>query len=163
MSNTCRIVILNKSRIVRTGVGLNNWRRDSTNVTLARRTQWPTTHEQKRRRGPGWLRAGSSHVGGKAKPLRSALRLAKLHRATRVLFLADKVEDATKKKAILLASVPAETFQLIKDPLAPTKPSAATAYDSIVQAVQNHVKPEKSALVSRYAFDTRVLVNLMSR
>ena len=67
------------------------------------------------------------------------------------------MEDATKKIAILLANAPAETFQLIKDLLAPTKPSAATVtYDSIVKAVQNHVKPERSALVSRYAFDTRV-------
>ena len=40
-------------------------------------------------------------------------------------FLANGVEDATKKKAILLANEPAETFQLIKDLLAPTKPSVA--------------------------------------
>ena len=53
--------------------------------------------------------------------------------------------------------MPLKTFQLIEDLLAPTKPSAATVtYDSIVQAVQNHVKPERSALVSCYAFDTRV-------
>ena len=72
-------------------------------------------------------------------------------------FLANGVEDATKKKAILLANVPAETFQLIKDLLAPKKPSADTVtYDSIVQAVQNHVKPKISVWVSRYAFDTRV-------
>ena len=141
---------------MRTVAALNNWRRgfDKFHVSDTN-TMADDPTSRKRPRGPRWLHAGSSHVGGKAKPLRSGLRLAKLHQATRVLFLANGVKDGSKKKAILLANVPAETFQLIKDLLAPTSPSAATVtYDSIVQTVQKHVKPERSALVSRYSFDT---------
>ena len=67
-------------------------------------------------------------------------------------FLANGIEDPSKKKAILLANVPGETFQLIKDLLAPTKLTDVTVtYGGVVTAVQNHVKPERSALVCRYA------------
>ena len=72
-------------------------------------------------------------------------------------FVANGVSNAQHKKAILLTNVPTETFQLIKDLLAPTPPSdGGVTYEQIVQVVKDHVKPEQSPLVSRYEFDTRV-------
>ena len=71
-------------------------------------------------------------------------------------FLANNVKDAEKKKAILLANLSPETYQLVKDLLMPNKLSDnETTYDTIVQRLKAHVKPEKSAIVARFDFDNR--------
>lgn len=70
---------------------------------------------------------------------------------------ANHITDPQRKKAILLANVPTDTYRLIKDLLAPGKPrDDDILYEQIVRVVQEHVKPERSALVKRYEFDTRV-------
>ena len=71
-------------------------------------------------------------------------------------FLANRVSDAKTKKAVLLTNLPAETYQLAKDLVAPAllKEDAVT-YEVIVENLQEQLKPEKSALVARYEFDNR--------
>lgn len=72
-------------------------------------------------------------------------------------FIANNVRDPSRKKAILMANIPAETYQVIKDLLAPAAPSdEAVTYTKVVEVMKQHVKPEKSALVCRYEFDNRV-------
>ena len=71
-------------------------------------------------------------------------------------FIANEVQDEKRKKAILLANMCAETFQLLKDLLVPAKPKDdAATYKVIVQKLKEHTKPEKSELVARYEFDNR--------
>ena len=49
-----------------------------------------------------------------------------------------------------------ETYQLLKDLLVPATPKDAdVTYSVIVDRLQKHTKPEKSALVARYKFDNR--------
>ena len=69
-------------------------------------------------------------------------------------FLGSGICNAERKKAILIANVPAESFQIIKDLIAPEKltdPSAT--YERIVQVMKVRVKPEISTLVSRYCMN----------
>ena len=71
-------------------------------------------------------------------------------------FLANGVTDDQTKKAILLSNVSTETYQLLKDFLVPATPKDAdVTYSVIVDRLQKHTKPEKSALVARYEFDNR--------
>ena len=70
-------------------------------------------------------------------------------------FLANGVTDDQTKKAILLSNVSTETYQLLKDLLVPATPKdAEVTYSVIVDRLQKHTKPEKSALVARYQFDS---------
>ena len=49
-----------------------------------------------------------------------------------------------------------ETYQLLKDLLVPVTPKdSEVTYSVIVDRLQKHTKPEKSALVARYEFDNR--------
>ena len=71
-------------------------------------------------------------------------------------FLANGVTDDQTKKAILLSNVSTETYQLLKDLLVPATPNDAdVTYSVIVERLQKHTKPEKSAFVARYEFDNR--------
>ena len=71
-------------------------------------------------------------------------------------FVANKIEDPKTKKAILLANLSPEVYQLLKDLLMPGRlTDEETTYDVIVQRLKNHVKPEKSALVARFDFVNR--------
>ena len=68
-------------------------------------------------------------------------------------FLANRVTDDQTKKAISLSNVSTETYQLLKDLLVPATPKdAEVTYSVIVDRLQKHTKPEKSALVARYDF-----------
>ena len=70
-------------------------------------------------------------------------------------FLANGVTDDQTKKAILLSNVSTQTYQLLKDLLVPATPKdAEVTYSVIVDRLQKHTKPEKSALVARYQFDS---------
>ena len=70
--------------------------------------------------------------------------------------IANGVTDDHTKKAILLSNVSTETYQLLKDLLVPATPKDAdVTYSVIVDRLQKHTKPEKSALVARYEFDNR--------
>ena len=71
-------------------------------------------------------------------------------------FLANKVSDVKTKKAVLSTNLPAETYQLAKDLVAPAQlKDNAITYNVIVQRMREQVKPERSALVACYEFDNR--------
>ena len=71
-------------------------------------------------------------------------------------FLANGVGDPKTKKAVLLTNLPAETYQLAKDLVAPAQlKDDGITYDAIVERMQKQLKPERSALVARYEFDNR--------
>ena len=71
-------------------------------------------------------------------------------------FVANGVTNPKQKKAVLLSNLPAETYQLAKDLVAPTSlREDSLTYDVIVERLQKQLKPQKSALVARYEFDNR--------
>ena len=52
-----------------------------------------------------------------------------------------------------MSNIPAETYQVVKDLLAPAALTADdVTYSRIVDVMKEHVKPERSALVCRYEF-----------
>ena len=70
-------------------------------------------------------------------------------------FLANGVTDEKRKKAILMSNIPAETYQVVKDLLAPAALTADdVTYSWIVDVMKEHVKPVGSRLSVRY--DNRV-------
>ena len=71
-------------------------------------------------------------------------------------FVANGVTDLKQKKAVLLTNLPTETYQLAKGLVAPIllREDSLTC-DKIVEHLQKQLKPQKSALVTRYEFDNR--------
>ena len=69
-------------------------------------------------------------------------------------FLANDVEDADKQRAILLSVCGAGTYQLIRNLVAPDKPSEKT-FGAIVTLVRDHHNPPPSAIVQRFKFHSR--------
>lgn len=70
-------------------------------------------------------------------------------------FVANGIEDPTKRRAILLSVCGSSTYQLIRDLLSPTKPTDKT-FAELVALVQEHQQPAPSFIVQRYSFNTRV-------
>ena len=69
-------------------------------------------------------------------------------------FLANGVKEPKTKKAVLFTNLPVETYQLVKDLVAPEQLKDDTiTYDIIMERMQKQLKPERSALVARYEFD----------
>ena len=68
-------------------------------------------------------------------------------------FLANDVTVADKKRAILLDACGVSTYQLIRDLVAPSKPSSKT-YKDIVKLVKDHHQPPPSTIVQRFKFNT---------
>ena len=69
-------------------------------------------------------------------------------------FIANKIESANKKKAILLSVVGAATYQLIRSLVAPAKPKEKS-FEDLVTLVQEYHQPIPSAIVQRYKFNSR--------
>jgi len=69
-------------------------------------------------------------------------------------FTANDVESADKQRAILLSSVGAPTYRLIRNLLAPAKPTDKTLKE-IVDAAQAHHQPKPSVMVQRFNFHSR--------
>ena len=69
-------------------------------------------------------------------------------------FVANDVRTAEKQRAVLLSAVGGQTYQLIRNLLAPTKPTEVT-FAEIVNAVQKHVQPRPSIIVERFNFHSR--------
>ena len=69
-------------------------------------------------------------------------------------FLANDVQDADKKRAFLLSSCGAPTYQLIRNLTAPDKPSSKS-FDELVKLVQTHHQPPPSITVQRFNFHSR--------
>ena len=70
-------------------------------------------------------------------------------------FVANGIEDATKRQAILLSVCGPSTYQLIRDLLSPTKPTDKS-FAELVTLVKEHQQPAPSFIVQRYNFNTRV-------
>ena len=70
-------------------------------------------------------------------------------------FVANDVETPEKRRAVLLSAVGGPTYQLIRNLLAPTKPTEVT-FAEIVTAVQQHVQPKPSVIVQRFNFHSRI-------
>ena len=63
-------------------------------------------------------------------------------------------EEGEKRKAILLSSCGAATYQLIRNLVAPKKPTEKI-FDEIVTLVKDHHQPRPSTIVQRFNFHTR--------
>ena len=70
-------------------------------------------------------------------------------------FEANDVDDAGKRRAILLSSCGAATYRLIKDVIAPLTPTEVS-FDEIVKNMTAHCQPLPSKIMQCYRFNTRV-------
>ena len=69
-------------------------------------------------------------------------------------FTANGISDATKKRAILLSVCGAKTYRVIRDLVAPAKPTDIS-YDDIVSLVQKHFNPKPVVTIQRFKFNSR--------
>ena len=69
-------------------------------------------------------------------------------------FMANDVEDASKKRAVLLSACGATTYGLIRSLVAPKKVTEFS-YSAIVEKVKVHHSPRPSAIVQRFKFNMR--------
>ena len=69
-------------------------------------------------------------------------------------FIANDVKDETKQRAILLSTAGGQTYQLIRNLLAPAKPTDKT-FDEIVETVRKHHQSLPSEIVQRFNFHSR--------
>ena len=70
-------------------------------------------------------------------------------------FIANGVEDATKKRAILLSSCGHSTYQIARRLFAPTKLNTQT-YGKVVESLSAHFSPKPKDMVQRCKFNARV-------
>ncbi|XP_043198388.1 uncharacterized protein LOC122368489 isoform X1 [Amphibalanus amphitrite] len=64
---------------------------------------------------------------------------------------AQGISEDDRRRALLLAGIGQTAYQRVKTILAPTRPSEMS-YRDIVMAVQDHVDPKQSVIVSRFRF-----------
>ena len=69
-------------------------------------------------------------------------------------FTANDVDGADKKRAILLSVVGAQTYQLIRNLVAPGKPTEKS-FGELVKLVKGHYQPTPSVIVQRFKFNSR--------
>lgn len=69
-------------------------------------------------------------------------------------FVANEIESAERKRAILLSVCGAKTYQLIRDLTSPAKP-AEKSYAEIVDLVTKHFSPKPSVVMQRCKFNAR--------
>ena len=69
-------------------------------------------------------------------------------------FIANDIDNDSKKKAMFLSSVGAETFKLIKDLCTPVRPMDKT-FQEICDILRDHLNPEPNVIVERYKFFSR--------
>ena len=67
-------------------------------------------------------------------------------------FIANKICEEARKKAILLSSGGAETYSLLRNLVAPAKPSEKS-YNELVRVMNEHQNPKPSVIMERYKFD----------
>ena len=70
-------------------------------------------------------------------------------------FAANEVTEADKQRAVLFSVCGAATYKLIKNLLAPAKPTEA-AFKDIVKLLTEHYQPKPSRVVQRYLFNSRI-------
>ena len=71
-----------------------------------------------------------------------------------LFFTANDVNDAEKKRAILLTSCGIETYQLFKGLTAPAKPVEMT-FNELVILMTNHENPKRNPIAERFQFNMR--------
>ena len=69
-------------------------------------------------------------------------------------FLANDVTEAAKKRAILLSVVGDKTYKLIRDLVAPKKPTEKS-YKELVELLTTHLEPKPSVIIERFKFNSR--------
>lgn len=69
-------------------------------------------------------------------------------------FIANRIEDADRKRAILLSSVGSRTYSLMRMLLSPGKPGDKS-YDELTALLQSHYNPKSSEIVERFKFNSR--------
>ena len=69
-------------------------------------------------------------------------------------FLANDVTEAAKKRAIFLSVVGDKTYKLIRDLVAPKKPTEKS-YKELVELLTAHLEPRPSVIVERFKFNSR--------
>ena len=69
-------------------------------------------------------------------------------------FTANEVTDAGKQRAILLSVCGAPIYQLIRNLVAPQKPTEKS-FAEIVKLMSDHYQPKPSPIVQRFLFNTR--------
>ena len=67
-------------------------------------------------------------------------------------FIANRICEEPRKKAILLSSGGAETYSLLRNLVAPAKPSEKS-YNELVRVMNEHQNPKPSVIMERYKFD----------
>jgi len=69
-------------------------------------------------------------------------------------FIANGIEDAGKKRAVLLTVSGASTYKLIRNLSAPIKP-AEKSFDDLVALLKSHYTPKPSVIMQRFQFHSR--------
>ncbi|XP_023809022.1 uncharacterized protein K02A2.6-like [Oryzias latipes] len=69
-------------------------------------------------------------------------------------FIANGIDDADKKRAVLLSSVGAQTYALMRNLLSPVKPGERS-YQELVSLLKDHFHPKPSEITQRWKFNTR--------
>ena len=69
-------------------------------------------------------------------------------------FIANGIEDATKKKGILLTVIGNETYRLLRNLLSPRKPADKT-FQKLIDTLSAHLNPNSLVIVERYKFYQR--------
>ena len=71
------------------------------------------------------------------------------------LSTAQGIVDDVEKRAMLLAGIGQDAYRLIKSVLAPLSPTEVS-YADVVKAVQRHLAPKQSVIISRFKFHRKV-------
>ena len=69
-------------------------------------------------------------------------------------FIANEISEEPRKKAILLSQCGAGTYGLLRNLVAPAKPSDKS-YNELVRVMNEHQNPKPSVIAERYKFNTR--------
>ena len=66
-------------------------------------------------------------------------------------FIANGINESAKTKAILLSIVGVETYQLMRNLIAPAKPTGKS-FDQLVKLVKEHHNPAPSVILQHFKF-----------
>ena len=69
-------------------------------------------------------------------------------------FEANGINNAGRRKDILLSSVGSQTYSLIRNLVSPAKPGDKS-FDELVQLLRDHFNPRASEIVQRFKFNSR--------
>ena len=64
---------------------------------------------------------------------------------------ANDVDSAEKQRAIFLSACGAHTYQLLKNLLAPDKPTEKS-FGELVELIKSHLQPRPSVIIEKFTF-----------